>query len=102
MNWIVEWVVGGLGQFDMCGGKSIARIYKQWKSDLDNSWECFMCEKSELSCWNLYNGSQWGTWFFHCHRWDLLGNKSKSIPHTGMRKINHTVYWLGIISLPAS
>ena len=30
-------------------------IYKQWKSDLDNSWECFMYENSELSCWN-FNG----------------------------------------------
>ena len=27
---------------------------KQWKSDLDNSWQCFMCENSELSCWNLH------------------------------------------------
>ena len=32
-----------------------SQIYKHWKSDLDNSWESFMCEKPELSCWN-FNG----------------------------------------------
>ena len=35
------------------------RIYKQWKSDMYNSWQCFMHDNSELSCWIFYNGSQW-------------------------------------------
>ena len=39
--------------------KCSSQIYKQWKSDLNTSWICFMCDNSELSCWNFYNRSQW-------------------------------------------
>ena len=39
--------------------KCPSQIYKHSKSDLDTYWQCFMCENSELSCWNFYNGSQW-------------------------------------------
>ena len=35
--------------------KCPSQIYKQWKSDLNTSWVGFMCDNSELSCWNLYN-----------------------------------------------
>ena len=32
--------------------KCPSQIYKQWKSDWDTSWEFFMYDNSELSCWN--------------------------------------------------
>ena len=47
-----------------------SQIYKQWKSDLENSWECFMYENSELS--KLLNFLQWQSMGSHCYG----GNKS--------------------------
>ena len=44
--------------------KCPSQIYKQWKSNLNTSWECSMCDNSELSCWKFYNGSQWGVYDF--------------------------------------
>ena len=63
---------------------------KQWKSDLDNSWQCFICDNSELSCQNFYNGSQWGVYdFTMLEIGDFFGINTdlridpNSIPHTG-------------------
>ena len=44
--------------------KCPSQIYKQWKSDLNNSWACFMYDNSELRCWIFYNGSQWVVMIF--------------------------------------
>ena len=44
--------------------KCTSHINKQWKSDLDISWECFMFDNSELNCWKFYNGSQMGVYDF--------------------------------------
>ena len=33
--------------------KCRSQMYKQWKSDLNTFWECFMYYNSELSCWNF-------------------------------------------------
>ena len=47
-----------------CSGILVKAVRLQAvKPDLDTSWECFMYDKSELSCWNFYNGSQWVLWF---------------------------------------
>ena len=48
---------GGVGQHS-------SWIFTACRSDLDTSWECFMCDNSELSCQNFYNGSQWGVYHF--------------------------------------
>ena len=71
-----------------------SRIYKQWKSDLDNSWKYFMCENQELSCWNNFTMAVIGVFSLPClFHWGIIvvgeinhcfGNKSKSIPHTVM------------------
>ena len=39
--------------------KCLSQIFTACRSGLDTSWKCFMCDNSELSCWNFYNGSQW-------------------------------------------
>ena len=41
----------------------ISRIFTACRSDVDTSWKCFICDNSELSCCNFYNGSQWGFHF---------------------------------------
>ena len=35
--------------------KHTSQIFTACRSNLDTSWECFMCDNSELSCWN-FNG----------------------------------------------
>ena len=37
--------------------KHTSRIFTACRSDLNTSWECFMCDNSELSCWNFYRQS---------------------------------------------
>ena len=46
------------------------QIYKQWKSNFDTSWEYFICDNSEISCQNFYNGV---LMIFQC--WCLLSFK---------------------------
>ena len=67
--------------------KCPSQIFTACRSDLDISWECFMCDNSELSCWNFYNGSQWGVYdfamleighFFGINQW--FENKSQFDP----------------------
>ena len=69
--------------------KCSSRIYKQWKSELDTSWECFMYENSELSCWFFL---QWGPMGVHDFSivkdrilWAINHCFRKPIPHPGCK-----------------
>ena len=90
-----------------CHTWNIPKKYPSWiftacRSDLDTSWVCFMCDNSELSCWNFYNGSQWGVYDFPMVEigdffWinpDLKINPN-SIPHTDLFNFNHRTVKLG-------
>ena len=52
--------------------KCTSQIYRQWKSDLDTSWKCFMHENSELSCWNFIMGVNWVFSLPKISHWEII------------------------------
>ena len=76
-----------------------SRIYKHWKSNLDNCWECFMYENSELSCWNFIMGVN-GVPTFYIEKSLFLGainhcfdNKSQTDPSPWFGAITIDISW---------
>ena len=50
-----------------------SQIFTACRSDLDNSWQYFMYESSELRCWNFCNGSQWVFMIFPLSQMGSIG-----------------------------
>ena len=84
--------------------KCPSRIYKQWKSDWYASWECFIFENSELSCWKFLQWESMGVHDFPIVKIGLIGainhcfnNKSQTDPSPCLIWYFYQFYYKGTL-----